>query len=141
MRIGILGDVHSNIEALTAVVRCLKAEKIDHWVQVGDLIGYGADPRACIDCIRELGCTVCMGNHDAAVLGLLDMDYFNHFARAAIEWTRAQLRPSDFEYLRGLPSVITHTAYTLTHGSLHMPELFGYVLSRVEAQESMRQQQ
>ena len=141
MRIGILGDVHSNLEALQTVVRAMRADSVDHWVQVGDIVGYGADPTSCIDLIRELGCTVCMGNHDAAVLDLLDTDYFNTYARAAIEWTRTKLRPSDLDYLRGLPTVVRHTQYTLTHGTLHMPEQFGYVLSKVDAQESMRHQE
>lgn len=140
MRIGVLGDVHSNYEALQAVVRSMRADAVDHWVQVGDIVGYGADPRPCIDLIRSLGCTVCIGNHDAAVLDLLDMEYFNSYARAAIEWTRTQLRPSDFEFLRSLRPVVSHPEYTLTHGSLHMPEQFGYVISKVEAQDSMRMQ-
>ena len=94
MRIGILGDVHSNLEALNAVVECLLGENIDHWVQVGDIVGYGADPVPCLQRIRELGCTVCIGNHDAAVVGFLSTDYFNQYARAAIDWTREQLDES-----------------------------------------------
>jgi len=141
MRIGILGDIHSNFEALTAVVRAMQDDAIDHWVQVGDIVGYGPDPRACLDLVRELGCTVCMGNHDAAVVGLLDTDYFNAYARVAIEWTQSQLRTQDTDYLRGLPLVVKHHIYTLVHGTLHMPELFGYVLTQVEAKDSMRQQE
>ena len=140
MRIGILGDIHSNFEALTTVVRAMRADGVDHWVQVGDIVGYGPDPRACLDLIRELHCTVCMGNHDAAVVNLLDTDYFNAYARAAIDWTREHLRPADLEYLRGLPLVVEHHEYTVVHGTLHMPELFGYVLTQVEAQESLRHQ-
>lgn len=140
MRIGVLGDVHSNYEALQAVVRSMRSDGVDHWVQVGDIVGYGADPVPCLDLIRALGCTVCIGNHDAAVLDLLDMDYFNSYARAAIEWTRTKLRAEDLEYLRSLKSVVHHAEYTLTHGSLHFPEQFGYVLTKVEAQESLRNQ-
>ena len=141
MRIGILGDVHSNLEALTAVSRQMREDGVDHWVQVGDIVGYGPDPQPCLDLVQELGCTVCMGNHDAAVVGLLDTDYFNAYARLAIDWTREQLRTSDVDYLRGLPLVVKHHAYTLVHGTLHMPELFGYVLTQVEAKESLRQQE
>ncbi len=140
MRIGILGDIHSNLEALTTVVQELRTAGVDHWVQVGDIVGYGPDPRPCLDLIRELNCTVCMGNHDAAVVGLLDTDYFNAYARIAIDWTRAQMRDEDLEYLRGLPLVVEHHTYTVVHGTLHMPELFGYVLTQVEAKESLRQQ-
>jgi diadenosine tetraphosphatase ApaH/serine/threonine PP2A family protein phosphatase len=140
MRIGILGDVHSNLEALTAAVACLRTERIDHWVQVGDIVGYGADPIACIELVRSLGCTVCLGNHDAAVVGYMPTDYFNQYARAAIEWTRATLRPEDLDYIRGLPLKVEHSEYTVVHGSLHLPAQFGYVFSPVEAAESLAEQ-
>lgn len=143
MRIGILGDIHSNLEALTAVVRAMRAEGVDHWVQVGDIVGYGPDPCACLDIVRELDAAVCMGNHDAAVVGLLETDYFNAYARMAIEWTRTQLRLRDLAYLRNLPISITRrdADYTVVHGSLYMPEQFGYVLTSVEAVESIRHQE
>lgn len=140
MRIGILGDIHSNLEALTAVIEKLREERVDHWVQVGDIVGYGADPIACIEAVRELGCTVCIGNHDAAVVGFLQTDYFNAYARAAIEWTRRQLADRHVEYLRNLPLLVEHQEYTVVHGSLHMPDQFGYVLSPVEAVDSLRHQ-
>ena len=140
MRIGILGDVHSNMEALQAVVDRLQERNIDHWVQVGDIVGYGADPIPCIDLLRDLRCTVCLGNHDAAVVGFIPTEYFNHYARKAIEWTRDQLRPADMEYLRSLPLKVEHPLYTVVHGSLHMPEQFGYVFSPVEAADSIAKQ-
>jgi diadenosine tetraphosphatase ApaH/serine/threonine PP2A family protein phosphatase len=141
MRIGVLGDVHGNMEALTAVVAAMRADGIDEWVQVGDIVGYGPEPSACIDVIRDLQCAVCLGNHDAAVLGLLDTAYFNNFARTAIHWTRQQLRASDLEYLRALQLVVRKPDYTVVHGTLHMPEQFGYVLSPVEALDSLRLQE
>lgn len=140
MRIGILGDIHSNLEALTTVVQAMRDDGVDHWVQVGDIVGYGPDPRPCIELVRGLNCTVCMGNHDAAVVGRLNTDYFNAYARAAIDWTRNELEPQDLDYLRGLPLVVEHHAYTVVHGTLHMPEFFGYVLTQVEAEESLRHQ-
>jgi diadenosine tetraphosphatase ApaH/serine/threonine PP2A family protein phosphatase len=141
MRIGILGDIHANMEALTAVVESMRREGVEEWVQVGDIVGYGPEPSACIDLVRELGCTVCMGNHDGAVLGLLDTAYFNNFARTAIEWTRQHLRPQDFEFLRSLQLVVRRPLYTVVHGTLHMPEQFGYVISPVEAHDSLLLQQ
>jgi diadenosine tetraphosphatase ApaH/serine/threonine PP2A family protein phosphatase len=137
MRIGILGDIHGNLEALTAVVASLREEGVDEWVQVGDIVGYGPQPSECIDVVRELRCVVCLGNHDAAVLGILDTAYFNNFARTAIEWTRARLRPSDLEYLASLQLVVEKPVYTVVHGSLHMPDQFGYVVSPVEARDSL----
>ena len=143
MRIGILGDIHSNLEALTAVVRAMRAEGVDHWVQVGDIVGYGPDPCACLDIVRDLKATVCIGNHDAAVVRLLETDYFNAYARMAIEWTQTQLPARDLSYLRNLPVSVSRRDidYTVVHGSLYMPEQFGYVLTTVEAIESMRHQE
>ncbi len=140
MRIGILGDVHSNMEALTAVVEVMRQDDIDHWVQVGDIVGYGAEPSACLAVIRELGCIICRGNHDAAVVGLLAADYFNPYARQAVEWTRSQLSSSELDFLRRLPLVVEKKEYTVVHGSLHQPEQFGYVISVVEAKDSLEAQ-
>lgn len=141
MRIGILGDVHANLEALQAVVQALKNEGVDEWVQVGDLVGYGPQPGECIELVRELGCLVCLGNHDAAAVGMLDIAYFNQFARDAIVWTRDRLSPSDAAFLRQLPLVAQRGPYTVVHGSLHHPEEFGYVISPVEAAESLALQE
>ena len=138
MRIAILGDIHSNLEALTAVVAAVRDEGVDAWVQVGDVVGYGPDPAACLDLVQQLGCVVCMGNHDAAVVDKLSTDYFNNYARAAIQWTRAQLRPQDVGWLENLPLIVMQHDYTVVHGSLCLPEQFGYVLTTVEAMESMR---
>lgn len=141
MRIGVLGDVHSNLEALTAVTEHMKEhERIDHWVQVGDIVGYGADPCPCVDIVRDLGCVVAIGNHDAAVVGRLETDYFNAYARIAIEWTRERLDQDRLDYLANLPLFVEHEEYTVVHGSMHMPEQFGYVISKVEAIDSIRQQ-
>lgn len=140
MRIAILGDVHGNLEALSAVVDAARNEGVDEWVQVGDLVGYGPEPSECIDVVRDLGCVVCMGNHDAAVLGMLDTAYFNSYARAAIEWTRLRMRARDLDYLRSLQLVVQKKEYTVVHGTLHMPDLFGYVVSQVEAHDSLRLQ-
>ncbi|MCC7061671.1 MAG: metallophosphoesterase family protein [Planctomycetes bacterium] len=140
MRIGILGDIHANTEALTAVVKSMREDGVDVFVQVGDIVGYGPEPSECIDIVRELGCVTCLGNHDAAVLDLLDTSYFNNFARAAIHWTKPRLRPEDLKFLRGLQLVERRPPFTVVHGSLHMPDQFGYVISPVEAIDSLDQQ-
>lgn len=140
MRLGVLGDVHANCEALDAVLRALASERIDQYIQVGDLVGYGPEPSECIAIVRSLSAVVCMGNHDAAVLGLLDTSYFNTYARAAILWTRQHLQPTDLSYLRSLPYVARQAEYTVVHGSLHLPAQFGYVVSVVEAADCLAMQ-
>jgi len=140
MRIGILGDIHSNLEALEAVVERVRGIGVDHWVQVGDIVGYGAQPRECIRLVRELNCTICLGNHDAAVVGLLSTEYFNPYACQAVEWTRSRLHTEELDFLRQLPLVVVREHYTVVHGTLHMPDEFGYVMSVVEAKDSLRKQ-
>ncbi|MBL8727123.1 MAG: metallophosphoesterase family protein [Planctomycetes bacterium] len=140
MRIGILGDIHANAEALHAVVAAMRNDGVEQWVQVGDIVGYGPEPSVCIDIVKELDCVTCLGNHDAAVLDRLDTSYFNNFARAAIHWTRPRLRPSDLEFLSSLELVVRRPPYTVVHGTMHLPEQFGYVISPVEALDSLEHQ-
>ena len=140
MRIGILGDIHSNLDALQAVVAELQKANIDQWVQVGDIVGYGAEPHECIRLVQELKCTVCIGNHDAAVVGRLPTEYFNPYARQAVEWTASQLSFDELDFLRQLPLVIEREHYTVVHGTMHLPDQFGYVMSVVEAKDSLREQ-
>jgi diadenosine tetraphosphatase ApaH/serine/threonine PP2A family protein phosphatase len=122
------------------VVDELSRADVDHWVQVGDIVGYGAEPRECIQVIRELNCTVCIGNHDAAVIGQLPTEFFNPYARQAVDWTRTQLTADDLEFLRQLPLVVEREHYTVVHGTMHLPDQFGYVMSIVEAKDSLAEQ-
>lgn len=140
MRIGILGDIHANAEALNAVVAAMRNDGVEQWVQVGDIVGYGPEPSVCIDIVKELGCITCLGNHDAAVLDRLDTSYFNNFARAAIHWTQPRLRASDLEFLGNLELVVRRPPFTVVHGTMHLPEQFGYVISPVEALDSLAHQ-
>jgi diadenosine tetraphosphatase ApaH/serine/threonine PP2A family protein phosphatase len=102
MRYGLFGDIHSNLEALNSVLERLTQEKPDRYLCLGDIVGYGADPAACIKKVRELGCLIIAGNHDFAAAGLIDADFFNLAARDAIYWTSQQLNSQDKEFLRHL---------------------------------------
>lgn len=127
MRYAVFGDIHGNLEALQAVLRALRAEGVDRYLCVGDLIGYGADPRECIAVVRALGGLVVAGNHDLAAAGLLDMQEFNPVAREALLWTQSVLTSEDVTYLRELPLVARTDAITLFHAALPQPELFEYI--------------
>lgn len=143
MQLAILGDIHGNLVALNAVVDEIRNQgvTVDQWLQVGDVVGYGPEPSACIDRLKELGALVCLGNHDAAVIGKLDTSYFNDYARQAVEWTRRQLSPEDIAFLNDLDYVVQGEGFTMVHGSLHEPPEFGYVISPVEARASMLRQE
>lgn len=131
---GVIGDVHSNFEALTAVVNELQGERVDRILCTGDIIGYAAEPIQCIDLIRELDCVVVAGNHDYAAVGKFPAGYFHADARNAIIWTAKQLTPGYTEFLKTLPLVVELDDITLVHASLNHPEFFDYITSGVEAQ-------
>ena len=137
MKYGILGDIHSNLSALETVLDRLSAEGIDRLISVGDVIGYGAAPRACIDLVREAGAVVVLGNHDAACNDQLDATYFNNYARAAVEWTKTALRPEDRNWIRTLPLSVHLEHCSVSHGTLHRPELFDYIQSPTDADPSL----
>ena len=101
MRILLLSDIHSNLEALEA---CLAAAPShDAVVNLGDIVGYGASPNEVTARARELGGTFVRGNHDKVVAGLDDVESFNPVAGLAALWNRGQLTPENMDWLRALP--------------------------------------
>ncbi|HOU48569.1 MAG TPA: metallophosphoesterase family protein, partial [Candidatus Aminicenantes bacterium] len=91
MRALIFSDVHGNLEALTAVLKYAKRHRIDQYICLGDLVGYGASPNETIQKIQALKpLTVIRGNHDKAVAGQDSMETFNPIAAAAIQWTKSR---------------------------------------------------
>jgi predicted phosphodiesterase len=143
MRVAVLGDVHSNREALEAVISDAKAEGAERFLQVGDIVGYGPDPADCIDRLREVEADVCLGNHDAATVRLLSLDAFNPFAKMALEWTMFELKRPHRDLLQKLPLQVGFPELdaTLVHGSLHKPETFDYVRSLASAAHSLEVQE
>lgn len=110
MRILLLSDIHANLEAMDA---CLaNAPSFDMIVNLGDIVGYGASPNEVIDRSREVGKAFVRGNHDKAATGVMELEDFNPMAAAAALWTRNELTPENFEWLRALP-----------HGPVSLPEV------------------
>jgi diadenosine tetraphosphatase ApaH/serine/threonine PP2A family protein phosphatase len=101
VRILILSDIHANLEALEA---CLEAApEHDRVFNLGDIVGYGANPNEVTERARELGEVFVRGNHDKAATGLTSLEDFNPVAALAALWTGKQLSPDNFEFLRTLP--------------------------------------
>ncbi|MCI0342371.1 MAG: metallophosphatase family protein [Planctomycetales bacterium] len=139
MRYGILGDIHSNFEALDTVIRELRKERVDRWISVGDVVGYGADPARCVDVVRELKCTVVAGNHDYAVCDRLNVDFFNAYAREAVLWTRKVLSREQMQFLEDLELIsVLDGEVTVVHGSLNFPEMFDYIQTSYDAHLSLQ---
>jgi predicted phosphodiesterase len=117
MRYLVISDIHSNWEALEAVIEDARG-KYDRAVCCGDLAGYGPDPNLVIDWARMNLDAVIRGNHDRACAGIDDLENFNPVARAANLWTIASLTAENSAYLRALPAgPLTVDGFQLVHGS------------------------
>ncbi len=134
MLYAILGDIHSNLDALEAVLEEVKKVRVDEILCVGDVVGYGAEPSQCIRLIREATSFIAAGNHDYGAVDKTDIDYFNPEAKEAVLWTSSNLSQEGKQFLASLPLVIEKDNLTLVHGSLHLPELFPYILTFYDAE-------
>ncbi len=137
MRYAVLSDIHSNLEALTAVLDHLASERVDRYLCLGDVVGYGADPAACLARLEERQATVVAGNHDHACIGKLDLGWFNDAARAAVRWTRDRLSFAELDTLRRWPLTTTVDAFTLAHATLHHPQRFDYLVDIAQALDTL----
>lgn len=110
---------------------------MDGFVCLGDVVGYGADPRRCLEAVRRLDAAVVAGNHEHGCVGLLDLDWFNPVARAAAEWTASQLSDEEQSYLRGLPLTLQLHGATLVHASPHDPAAWEYLITARDGFEAL----
>jgi diadenosine tetraphosphatase ApaH/serine/threonine PP2A family protein phosphatase len=133
MRIGIFSDVHANIEALTAVIDAFKSERIDKYICIGDVVGYGASPNECCDLVRKVTEHTILGNHDAAVAGRMDYSYYYDAARQALDLHARQISADNMAWLRGLPYEVREGDVTFCHGSPINLEEFEYIFSVEQA--------
>ncbi|MGC8684313.1 MAG: metallophosphoesterase family protein [bacterium] len=129
MRIAVIADVHGNLEALETVVSDLKRSSPDVVISLGDVVGYGADPQACCDIVKDIAHKNIMGNHDAAVVDIVNTEYFNEEAKQGIEWTKNMLDQGAIAWLRESPFTLEYQGLLLSHGSPVHPEEYDYVMS------------
>ena len=133
MRALIIGDIHSNLEAFRAVLDdAVRHGGFDRVWCLGDVVGYGPDPVACVALLRRYEHLCVAGNHDRAAIGWLDARDFNPYAAAACRWTASRLRPEDVTYLSRLTEMVSEGDITLVHGSLRRP-IREYLLSEEAA--------
>lgn len=137
MRTAVCSDIHANLEALEAVRGAAEERAVHRWVCLGDIVGYGADPAACLKAVRSLTEQILQGNHDAAVAGLQDLEYFNGFAREAVLWTREHLGAQDRQYLGELPYTCEGDQSFYVHAEPADPGAWGYVDSRADVAAAM----
>ncbi len=133
MKIGILSDIHSNYEALSAVLQHASQQQPDMLVCLGDIIGYGANPNECIELIKSHCDIVILGNHDAALIQQ-DIAYsFTPHARAAILWTLSQITQANLQYLHTLPLTAHLDCCFFVHSAPTSPERWQYIIDENDA--------
>ena len=133
MRYAVLGDIHGNSHALEVVMESIKNDSVDLVVCIGDVVGYAANPKECIQAIRDISKATVAGNHDFAVARKLDSGCFNPEAREAVSWTRDQLSEEEIAYLAGLPLTALFPDFSLYHATPYHPEQFLYVQTTYDA--------
>jgi len=130
----LISDIHGNIEALTEVMKQIRDMKPDRLICLGDVIGYGANPEECAQIVQEEADICLMGNHEAAIIGTLDISYFTPYARDAALWTRDNISEETLKWIGTLPFAGRVDNFTIVHGSLYQPDMFNYVQTIADAE-------
>jgi predicted phosphodiesterase len=133
MRIAVLSDIHGNRHALEATLAAVADAEVEEMWCLGDLVGYGAEPDACVALTRDHATVCLVGNHDLAVRGDLPLSDFSRGAALAAEWTRETIAPDSLEYLRELEPQGVRADVGLYHASPRDP-VWEYVLSTLLAE-------
>ncbi|MGH2511611.1 MAG: metallophosphoesterase family protein [Candidatus Limnocylindrales bacterium] len=134
MRVAVLSDIHANLRALDAILA--RIGSVDAVWHLGDVVGYGPEPDAVVDRLRELGALGVQGNHDLAATGDDVIRDFNRDARAAMEWTRRTISQPTLAWLAALPRRLTIGDFNLVHGSPRDPT-WEYILTEAAAAANM----
>ncbi|PYI87342.1 MAG: metallophosphoesterase [Verrucomicrobia bacterium] len=140
MRYAVIADIHSNLEALDVVLEDTRNQKCTHYCCVGDVVGYGANPKECLNIIREMGMPCVKGNHDEYCSSEEDLIGFNPHAAEAVNWTRRQLTQEDRQWLRDLKFVRLVASFSMVHATLDGPQRWGYVFDKLAAAASFTYQ-
>lgn len=120
MKYLVFSDIHGNLEALISFLRFIKKKRIDSFLFLGDLVGYGANPNEVIESLKKFkSITMIRGNHDKVCCGLNSIETFNPVAAEAIKWTKNHLSRDNISYLKSLrkgPLEVDEEIY-ICHGS------------------------
>jgi predicted phosphodiesterase len=118
MRYAIISDIHANLEALRAVLKDIKAQRVDKVVCLGDIVGYYTDPNHCSELCRKSKFICIRGNHDDAALEICDTDDFNPVTQKALLWTAKELKEENKDWLRTLPEhLLVDDQFLAVHGA------------------------
>lgn len=137
MRLALLSDIHANLEALQAVLRDLDGRQVDQVFCLGDVVGYGVDPVACLDLVAKHCAVTLMGNHEYAVLGRMDDQALNEAASASLLWTREQMDDRVLSMMEKFPMEHRIENIHLVHSSPFQPEKWHYILTPRAAERAL----
>ncbi len=131
MRLAVFADIHGNQEALEAFITDVSMRRIDRYMCLGDIVGYGANPNECIELVRSLPrANVILGNHDAAALWMTSPYSMTQDATEAILWTMEQLTPDNANFLKNLNPTIKMGNMLFSHANPYNPMAWRYVVDR-----------
>lgn len=135
MKYAVFGDVHANLEALEAILAHAESEGCTHYVCLGDIVGYNANPTECVELVQKLECPIVRGNHDEEVSRDTAPDNFNPLAAQALLWTRNELPDIYRVWLGELPLVheVEEANFTIVHSTMDTPSQYGYVMNKFDA--------
>jgi predicted phosphodiesterase len=139
MKVAVISDIHANKQAFEATLEAVAASDAAELWCLGDLVGYGADPDACVELAREHAAVCLAGNHDLAVTGEIPLGEFSRGASLAAQWTREVIAPENLAFLQSLDPQGQEGAVGLYHASPRDP-VWEYVLSALLAELCLDQQ-
>lgn len=133
MKYAVISDIHSNLEALLAVLKEIDGMDVGEIICLGDIVGYNANPNECIDLLKNRGIKCIMGNHDARASGIEEPYDFTPLAREAVLWTRKHLNKKSLSFLKNLPRSLSFPDDNMlaVHGSISSTD--EYMLSLRDA--------
>jgi putative phosphoesterase len=128
MRYAIFSDIHSNLEAFEEAIKFYRKEKIDRYIFLGDIAGYGANPKEVIALLKGINPVSIAGNHDWALADRLSVENFNEYAEDTLIWTRKIITKKETEYINAFPLTHEESNFFCVHGTLNEPQKFNYLL-------------
>ena len=136
MKYAIIADIHGNLDAFQVVLEDIREQKVDQTVCLGDVVGYNACPKECLDIVRSLNIPCVKGNHDEYCSAEDALEGFNPLAAEAVIWTRNQLSSEEKKWLHDLKYSRMAGNFTMVHATLDAPDRWGYVFDKLAAAAS-----
>ena len=140
MKYAVIDDINGNIEACDVFLADAREQQCTHYCCVVDVVGYGANPKECLDIVRKMAMPCVKGNHDEYCSSEEELEGFNPHAAEAVVWTRKQLTDDDRKWLRELKYMRLVASFSMVHATLDQPERWGYVFDKLMAAASFTYQ-